>query len=132
MYRLLKPGGSLVIVDAFLRKPVPLPGLIDSLYRSWCRNWAVSELAEKTVMRRALEQQGFIDTNFQDISWRLAPTALQIPIFATRFAIRELWRARFRLNPWRKGHILASYAAFLMGCWFPAFGYYIVTARKPG
>jgi len=131
MYRLLKPGGTLVIVDAFLRQPAPLPGLIDSLYRLWCRNWAVSELAEKSAMRRALEKQGFVDTNFQDISWRLAPTALQIPIFATKFAIRELWRARFRLNPWRKGHILASYAAFLMGCWLPGFGYYIVTARKP-
>jgi SAM-dependent methyltransferase len=131
MYRLLKPGGSLVIVDALLRKRTPLPTPIDRLYRDWCRHWAVSELGEQSALREALEQAGFIDIRFRDIGWRIAPSALQIPLFATRFALRELWRARGRLNPWRKGHILASYASFLMGCWWPGFGYYVVTARKP-
>jgi cyclopropane fatty-acyl-phospholipid synthase-like methyltransferase len=130
MHRLLKPGGSVVIVDALLRQRVPLPSLIDGIYRSWCRNWAVSELGEQSAMREALAQAGFVDIRFRDISWRIAPSALQIPFFATRFALRELWRARGRLNPWRKGHILASYASFLMGCWLPGFGYYVVTARK--
>ena len=78
----------------------------------------------------ALAGQGFTDIRFEDISLRLAPSALQIPLFATRFAWRELWRARFRLSPLRRGHIVASYAAFLLGMWLPGFGYYMVTARK--
>ncbi|MGH8617024.1 MAG: methyltransferase domain-containing protein [Burkholderiales bacterium] len=131
MHRLLKPGGAVVIVDALLRKRAPLPASIDRLYRGWCRNWAVSELGEQSALRDALEREGFVDVKFRDIGWRIAPSALQIPLFATRFALRELWRARGRLNPWRKGHILASYASFLMGCWWPGFGYYVVTARKP-
>ncbi len=132
MHRLLKPAGTLVIVDAFLRKSAPLPVFVDGIYRHWCRNWAVSELGEIAATRRELEKLGFTDIAFQDISWRLAPSALQIPLFATCFALREMWRTRLNLNAWRKGHILASYASFLMGCWWPGFGYYIVTARKPG
>lgn len=90
MYRLLKPGGSVVIVDALLRTRAALPALVDRVYRGWCRNWAVSELGEQSAVRQALEQQGFVDVKFRDISWRIAPSALQIPLFATRFAIREL------------------------------------------
>ena len=132
MFRLLKPGGRLVIVDAFLRTPAPLPGLVDRIYRSWCRNWVISELAEISAMRDSLADQGFIDVKADEITWRIAPSALQIPFFATWFAIRELWRTRLRMNSWRIGHILASYASFLMGCWLPGFGYYVVTATKPG
>ncbi|MEO8021495.1 methyltransferase domain-containing protein [Polaromonas sp.] len=129
--RLLRPGGTLVITDAFRRNSKPLPGFMERIYRLWCRNWAVNELAEKHALHAALASHGFTDIRFQDISLRLAPSALQIPLFATRFALRELWRARFRLSPLRRGHIVASYAAFLLGMWLPGFGYYMVTARKP-
>ena len=129
--RLLRPGGTLVIADALRRNTKPLPGFMERIYRLWCRHWAVNELAEKEALHAALASQGFTDIRFQDISLRLAPSALQIPLFATRFALRELWRARFRLSPLRRGHIVASYAAFLLGVWLPGFGYYMVTARKP-
>ncbi len=128
--RLLKPGGTLVIADALRRNDKPLPGFMDRIYRLWCRNWAVGELAEKSALKAALESEGLTEIRFQEISLRLAPSALQIPLFATRFAFRELWRARFRLSPLRRGHIVASYAAFLLGAWLPGFGYYIITARK--
>ncbi len=129
--RLLRPGGTLVIADALRRSSKPLPRFMERIYRLWCRHWAVNELAEKQALHAAIASQGFTDIRFQDISLRLAPSALQIPLFATRFALRELWRARFRLSPLRRGHIVASYAAFLLGMWLPGFGYYMVTARKP-
>lgn len=129
--RLLRPGGTLVIADALRRNTKPLPGFMERVYRLWCHHWAVNELAEKEALHAALASQGFTDIRFQDISLRLAPSALQIPLFATRFALRELWRAKFRLSPLRRGHIVASYAAFLLGAWLPGFGYYMVTARKP-
>ncbi|MCZ8254200.1 MAG: methyltransferase domain-containing protein [Polaromonas sp.] len=129
--RLLRPGGTLVIADALRRNNKPLPAFMERIYRLWCRHWAVNELAEREALHAALASQGFTDIRFQDISLRLAPSALQIPLFATRFALRELWRARFRLSPLRRGHIVASYAAFLLGMWLPGFGYYMVTARKP-
>jgi len=129
--RLLRPGGTLVIADALRRNNQALPAFMERVYKLWCRNWAVNELAEKQALHAALAGQGFTDIRFQDISLHLAPSALQIPLFATRFALRELWRARFRLSPLRRGHIVASYAAFLLGLWLPGFGYYMVTARKP-
>lgn len=129
--RLLRPGGTLVIADALRRNNKALPGFMERIYRLWRRHWVVSELAEKEALHAALASQGFTDIRFQDISLRLAPCALQIPLFATHFALRELWRTRFHLSPLRRGHIVASYAAFLLGIWLPGFGYYIVTARKP-
>jgi cyclopropane fatty-acyl-phospholipid synthase-like methyltransferase len=132
MHRLLAPGGRLVIADALRRDTRPLPGFMQRAYASWCRHWAVTELAEVGALRATLARQGFVAIAFREISGRLAPSALQIPLFATRFALRELWRARGRLSPWRRGHILASYLAFVLGCWRPGFGYYVVTARKPG
>ncbi|MES2941472.1 MAG: methyltransferase domain-containing protein [Pseudomonadota bacterium] len=129
--RLLKPGGTLVIADALRRNAKPLPSLVNRIYQLWCKDWAVEELAEKTALHDALKAEGLTDIRFEDISWRVATSALHIPFLATRFAVRELWRARFRLDPWRKGHIVASYAAFALGAWLPGFGYYMVTARKP-
>jgi MPBQ/MSBQ methyltransferase len=129
--RLLRPGGTLVIADALRRNDKALPGFVERIYRLWCRHWAVNELAEKQALHAALADHGFTNIRFEDISLRLAPSALQIPLFATRFAWRELWRARFQLSPLRRGHIVASYAAFLLGMWLPGFGYYMVTARKP-
>lgn len=129
--RLLKPGATLVIADALRRNTRPLTSLVNRIYQLWCRDWAVEELAEKTALHDALKAEGLTDIRFEDISWRVALSALHIPFLATGFAVRELWRARFRLDPWRKGHIVASYAAFALGAWLPGFGYYMVTARKP-
>lgn len=129
--RLLKPGGRLVIADAMRRTTKPLPAFMASIYRQWCNNWAVSELAEQAALRLALQAEGFEDIQFEDISWRVAASALHIPLLASRFALREWWRARFKLGRLRQGHISASFAAFLLGAWLPGFGYFIVTAQKP-
>jgi MPBQ/MSBQ methyltransferase len=128
--RLLKPGGRFVIADAMLRHSKPLPFLVARLYRSLCRNWALAEVAQIDALREQLVNSGFVDVQVQDISWRVAPSALHIPWFATRFTLGALIKSKGRLAPWRWRHIAASYQSLLVGLWRPGFGYFIVSGTK--
>lgn len=132
--RLLRPGGTLVMVDGMLRGPLPERGLIDRavglLYRAWCRNWAVPEMARLDLLPGALAPCGFEPPRVEDWSWRIAPSVAHVPLLATRFAITELWRARGRLPPWRWRHIVASALTPLLGLWRRRFFYGAVIARK--
>ena len=90
IFHLLKPGGILVIIEALLHQSSPLPTFIDGIYRSWCRNWAVTELGEQSAVLGALRQLSFSEIELREISWRIAPSALHIPVVATAFTLREL------------------------------------------
>lgn len=132
--RLLRPGGMLVMVDGMLRGPLPTVGLMDRvigrLYRAWCRNWAVPEMARLDQLPGALAQCGFEPPRVEDWSWRIAPSVAHVPLLATRFAIVELWRAGGRLPPWRWRHIVASALTPLLGLLRRRFFYGAVIARK--
>jgi hypothetical protein len=46
--------------------------------------------------------------------------------------VLELIKSRGRLSPWRRRHVVASVLSIVLGLYRAAFGYYIVSARKPG
>src|SRR5207237_1674869 len=53
-FRLLKPGGRLVMVDAFLKRELPcdtlLARLMARVYRRWCVSWAVPEMCRADLL----------------------------------------------------------------------------------
>ncbi|MDP9962657.1 methyltransferase family protein [Variovorax beijingensis] len=127
--RLLKPGARLAVIDGFLlrEKPGRSAGW---LHRLWADSWAVPTLAVRDDFVAALRDHGFEDIEVQSLRWRVAPSALHIPVLATRFALAELWKARGRLSPWRRKHIVASYCALVLGLFWRDFDYCMVTARR--
>ena len=127
--RLLKPGARLAVVDGFLlrRSPGRLAGW---LHRLWADSWAVPTLAVREDFIAALHEHGFDDVEVKSLRWRVAPSALHIPVLATRFTLAELWKARGRLSPWRRKHIVASYCALALGMFWRDFDYCMVTARR--
>lgn len=127
--RLLKPGARLAVVDGFLlrREPSRLGG---RLHRLWADSWAVPTLAVRDEFVDALAASGFEDIQVRSLRWRVAPSALHIPVLATRFTLAELWKARGRLSPWRRKHIVASYCALLLGMFWRDFDYCMVTATR--
>lgn len=129
--RLLKPGARLAVVDGFLlrRQPGRAAGW---LHRLWADSWAVPTLAVQEDFVAALRDNGFEDVKVQSLRWRVAPSALHIPALATRFALAELWKARGKLSPWRRKHIVASYCALVLGVFWRDFDYCMVTARRSG
>ncbi|MDP9933440.1 methyltransferase domain-containing protein [Variovorax paradoxus] len=129
--RLLKPGARLAVVDGFLLRHRP-GRLAGWLHRLWADSWAVPTLAVRGDFVEALRSNGFEDIEVQSLRWRVAPSALHIPALATRFALAELWKARGRLSPWRRKHIVASYCALVLGLFWRDFDYCMVTAKRSG
>ncbi|RYF80424.1 MAG: methyltransferase domain-containing protein [Comamonadaceae bacterium] len=127
--RLLKPGARLVVLDGFLLRERP-GRLAGWLHRLWADSWAVPTLARRDEFITALRAEGFDDVQFRSLRWRIAPSALHVPFLATRFAIAELWKARGRLTPWRRKHIVASYCALVLGLFWRDFDYGMVTAMR--
>jgi|GEM_PF-178081 len=127
--RLLKPGARLVVVDGFLLRRQP-GRLAARLHRLWADNWAVPTLAVRGDFVAALRAEGFEDVQVRSLRWRIAPSALHVPWLATRFTLAELWKARGRLSPWRRKHIVASYCALALGLFWRDFDYAMVTARR--
>jgi len=127
--RLLKPGARLAVVDGFLlrRQPGRAAGW---LHRLWADSWAVPTLAVREDFIAALRDNGFEDIECKSLRWRVAPSALHIPVLATRFTLAELWKARGKLSPWRRKHIVASYCALALGMFWRDFDYCMVTARR--
>lgn len=127
--RLLKPGARLVVIDGFLLRE--RPGRIAGwLHRLWADSWAVPTLAVRDDFVAALQRHGFGEVEVKSLRWRVAPSALHIPVLATRFTLAELWKARGRLSPWRRKHIVASYCSLALGLFWRDFDYCIVTAVR--
>lgn len=134
-YRLLKPGGRLVIVDGMLRQPLPTGGWLNKLqtniYQRWCTAWAVPEMARLDLLPDALRHVGFVGTEIEDWSWNVAPSVMHVPVLASHFALKEWVKARGRLPLWRWRHIVASLLTPLLGLRRSVFAYAAVTATKP-
>jgi len=129
--RLLKPGGRLVVIDGFLACGEP-GGAIGWIYRKWCECWSVPEVAQLDEFKAALWDCGFEQVVVLDLFWRIAPSAAHIPWVATMHMLRELWRGRGRLSPWRWRHIAASWLSIPLGLARGTFRYCMVTATKSG
>lgn len=134
-YRLLKPGGRLVMIDAMLLRPLPTDGLLSSVmnrvYRRWCLSWSVPELCRLDLLPHAMRQIGFEGTRFENWSWNVAPSVAHVPLFASAFAIGEILKAGGKLPLWRWRHIVASLLTPLLGLRLGTFVYGAVTATKP-
>ncbi len=134
-YRLLKPGGRLVMVDAMLLREVsstgPLASLMSHIYRRWCIAWAVPELCRLDLLPGAMSSIGYEDVQFDNWSWNVAPSVAHVPLFASAFAVVEIVKAKGRLPLWRWRHIVASLLTPLLGLRRCTFAYGAVTATKP-
>jgi cyclopropane fatty-acyl-phospholipid synthase-like methyltransferase len=64
-FRLLRPGGRLLVCDGFLARR-ELSAADERAYREWCEGWALPGLATVEEFRAALEDVGFTEVTFVD------------------------------------------------------------------
>jgi ubiquinone/menaquinone biosynthesis C-methylase UbiE len=128
--RVLKPGGSLVVADAFRKHARPMNGIVSACYRSICRFWNVDDFGEIAAFVDQARRVGLDDVVAEEISWRVAPSALHVPLVTARFLVRELLLKRTRLSRRRWENALAPSLGLALAASRSSFGYFLVTARK--
>jgi ubiquinone/menaquinone biosynthesis C-methylase UbiE len=129
--RVLAPGARLVIADGFMKKE-RIPGWYRSMLERMTRSWAVERFADLGAFTACLEGHGLAVERVEDISYRIAPSALHVPRVTLKFLAGELLVRRRALNRARWGHVLACLISPFVGLGRSWFGYYLVTARRVG
>ena len=131
LYRVLKKGGRFVIADGFRKHARPLPNWLQKVYRKNLDCWALSELADIQQFTQALDQEGFRNIKIEDVSWRVAPSFLHIPVVALQF-YWDIWKKKafHKLDQERKNNALAPLLGMVMGLSRRHFGYYLVSGEK--
>jgi len=129
-YRLLKPGGKMVISDAFLKKePSKLSIGSSYSYKRICEGWNLDGLGVISEVKQRLLAIGFKKITIEDISFRIAPSVLHVPFAILGFLLKNIWQGKtIKRQSWN--NLKASFFALLCGLHRRDFGYYIITATK--
>jgi MPBQ/MSBQ methyltransferase len=128
--RILKPGGRLVVADAFLKnRDRGLDPLSARLHDLLSRSFVLPQLAQIEDFVDAMRMNGFDPVRVDDISWRVAPSVMYAPWVVSTFALKKLLRHE-HFSEQTINNLRGSLLCTLLGLNRIKFGYYIVTGTK--
>lgn len=129
-WRILKPGGRLVVVDGMMRKqPEQTPRLVNQVSRKTAENWAVGEFHNVPQFEDAVCRSGLQIENRMEIGWKLAPCVAHSPALIGVHSLKLLLTGK--LTAWKRKHLIGCALGVLLGTLRPWFGYYVYSLRKP-
>lgn len=129
-HRILKPGGRIVIADAFLKKDrTQLCKGGKYAYTKLCSHWSLEKLETHQYIKEKLTELGFTNIKVEDISLRVAPSVLHVPFAITGFILKKLLGFN-GLKRESLHNLKGSFFALLSGLHLKSFGYYIISASK--
>ena len=76
-FRVLRPGGRILVCDGFLARAPRGPAEMRA-YREWCEGWALPDLASVEDFHAAMAGAGFRDVAFSDRTAAVLPSARRI------------------------------------------------------
>jgi MPBQ/MSBQ methyltransferase len=129
-YRLLKAKQKLIIADGMTKvEPKYFGSFLFKIYRLVCDNWALSDMANIYAIVARLKQIGYKDISYEEVSWKIAPSAVQSPFITVWFLIKKLFKGEAIT---RQGirNLKACFSIFFLGLFRKQIGYFIISARK--
>lgn len=103
--------------------------MVNSDVKKLCNHWSLENLDSHAFMNEKLHKLGFKHINVADMSFRVAPTVLQVPSTITAFILKKLFpfKSKKRENFY---NLKASLYALLSGMQMTSFRYYIISTTK--
>ncbi len=98
-YRLLKPGGRLIVADGFATKE-SYEGKDDEIMRNWLNGWAVNSLDTPKQFRRYGADAGFRAMSFRDVSKNVFPSSRKLFLFSVPAIILATIQYRLGYISW--------------------------------
>lgn len=129
-FRLLRPGGRLVIEDGF-RFARPYARDDEALMCSWLSGWAILDLATRDEFIQWTREAGFQDVRIENIQSHMFPSHRRLYRIANLFYVGEYVLHKLHVrSDIQHANIRAArdqYRALRRNLWFEA----IVSAKKP-
>jgi MPBQ/MSBQ methyltransferase len=129
-HRLLRPGGRLVVADAFLTHNRPLNPLQQRIYRTLCACWVIQELAQLPLFTARLEQLGFTGIVVENLQLRVAPSVAHVPWVTLKFLFTDVLFGKRTMTRARWNNVLAPILLPLVSAPLGPMCYYMISATK--
>ncbi len=129
-YRLLKPGGMLVITDGYCRRAVK-NAAEKKILNDFCDGWRLDHLIDQAEMTRVIKNGGFAHVKVEDVTDKITMSLNKMRVLV------GLWRVGEKLLGWIDHPMIRmardnakSMDACIKGMSAGLFGYYSHVARK--
>jgi cyclopropane fatty-acyl-phospholipid synthase-like methyltransferase len=129
-YRLLRPGGRLVVSDGFLASERFVNELQERIYHKLCECWVIEELAQLRRFTARMEQLGFREIRVENLQMRVAPSVAHIPWVTLRFLVTDVLLGKRAMTRARWNNVLAPVLLPLVSAPLGPMVYCMVTATK--
>lgn len=127
-YRVVKPGGKLIIADCFKTPNYPDK---NNYLKKWSETWGVSNLLTINEFCTELQNIGFSDIQTFDYTTQIKKTVNRLYLaYWCGLLPSKLYNILFKVTRFAKTHYLLGkyqYKAYREGGW----NYYIIYAQKP-
>jgi len=132
-YRILKPGGKLVVLDGFLIRSPSNP-IVLKIYKSWCRGRRLSKLESPKYFMSSLSNEGFTDINCHNLGKNIRRSAFRgfligIPFFFSSMLKRIIKLGKYEPDEDPDWFLGLSVIGTFLGI-NGVNGYYAITAIK--
>jgi len=129
-YRILKPGGRIILADYF--KTGDLNTDNSRIMKNWLNNWAITDLDSLEDFKYRMVKTGFDKITAEDYTANIVPSARRLFIVSfPGYIATKLYNLFYNATPFSQTHYKASlnqYRALRRGYW----EYKVVMAQKPG